>query len=129
MDKISLMIETSAGSYTALNQGSHSIRHIPFQTSIQKIWNTVSQKGIVLRLPHKSTLTAQQFEFLMYCLCDPEMGADETSVISWKSWRHRLGVDAYLHRAKEVGYVLGLRIGNALLWDDGSFSLIRPEEA
>ena len=126
---VDFLIETSKGSYTALNHGPYLSTHIPFQVQVQEIWNMLAPKAIVLRLPYKSSLNAKQFGFLMHCFYDAEMSAEEENVISWKSWRYRMGVNTYICRAKEVGYVLGMRVGNVLLWDDGTFTQIIPNAA
>ena len=94
---------------------------------VTSLLHRVAPGGVVLRTPTRDDITDAQFRFLMRRTLNLSVDSSYDSRLDPGVKHHDMmfgvcGSDVFIREAKSVGYVCGVSVGSAVLWDDGTFS-------
>lgn len=133
---IPLLFKTGSGYCGIINKYSQ----VSIPTSVcTELLHNVEDRGIILRTKTREDISDKQFGFLlgytvdMACPPDYDSYALPTATSAPYPEKHELGrcgVNVFIRKAKEVGYVVGMRVCDVVLWDDGTYTeVLKGEKA
>jgi hypothetical protein len=124
---IPLLFKTGSGYCGIINKYSQ----VSIPTSVcTELLHNVEDRGIILRTKTREDISDKQFGFLLANTVDMSKHPDYDSaqVPGFSMHLGCCGVNVFIRKAKEVGYVVGMRVCDVVLWDDGTYTEVLKGE-